>query len=172
MAADLLTLSEIESGSPLEEARPFSIDGVIGSALRVVEAESEIREVLLVRMGSADALVLGHRKRLEQALINLLDNGIRFNRNGGEVRVETFVPGDGTARITVTDTGIGIPSEHLSRIFERFYRVDKARSRETGGTGLGLSIVKHAVEEMKGVIQVESQIGKGTKFTILLPEVA
>ena len=172
VAADLLTLSEIEAGSTLEEARPFSIDGVIGPALRAVEAESQIRQVLLVRMGSADALVLGHRKRLEQALINLLDNGIRFNRPGGEVRVETFAPGDGTAHIIVTDTGIGIPSEHLSRIFERFYRVDKARSRETGGTGLGLSIVKHAVEEMKGVIQVESQIGKGTRFTILLPEVS
>ena len=170
VAADLLTLSEIEAGSPLEDARPFSIDGVIGSAMRAVEAEAEIREVLLIRMGSVDALVFGHRKRLEQALINLIDNGIRFNRQGGEVRVETSAPGDGTARITVTDTGIGIPSEHWSRVFERFYRVDKARSRETGGTGLGLSIVKHAVEQMKGTISVESQIGKGTKFTITLPE--
>ena len=79
---------------------------------------------------------------------------------------------DGRVSITVSDTGVGIPSEELPRIFERFYRVDKARSRQVGGTGLGLSIVKHVIERMDGSIRVESQLGKGTTFTILLPAAA
>jgi signal transduction histidine kinase len=106
---------------------------------------------------------------MEQVLVNLLDNAVKFNRPGGEVWVESEKTGDGRLRISVADNGIGIPSDDLPRIFERFYRVDKARSREVGGTGLGLSIVKHAVERMGGKIAVESQLGKGSKFTVLLP---
>ena len=114
------------------------------------------------------AQVRGDRTRLEQALINLLDNAVKFNRPGGEVRVESSVA-DGKVRIVVADNGIGIPSEDQARIFERFYRVDKARSREMGGTGLGLSIVKHVAERMGGAVTVESQLGKGSMFIILLP---
>jgi two-component system phosphate regulon sensor histidine kinase PhoR len=101
-------------------------------------------------------------------LVNLLDNGVKFNRPEGEVRVESH-HSNGHVTIVVEDTGIGIPSEHLNRIFERFYRVDKARSREAGGTGLGLSIVKHIVERMSGTVSVESNLGRGSKFTVNLP---
>jgi two-component system phosphate regulon sensor histidine kinase PhoR len=107
--------------------------------------------------------------RLEQALVNLLDNAVKFNRPGGEVRAEACLTSDGKVRISVSDTGIGIPSRDLPRIFERFYRVDKARSRDVGGTGLGLSIVKHIVERMNGTVAVESELGKGSTFTVVLP---
>jgi two-component system phosphate regulon sensor histidine kinase PhoR len=125
--------------------------------------------VSLVWEERTDAQVRGDRTRLEQALINLLDNAVKFNRPGGKVRVETSLGPDGKVRIVVADNGIGIPSDDLGRIFERFYRVDKARSREMGGTGLGLSIVKHVVERMGGSVVAESQIGKGSTFTLLLP---
>ena len=92
-----------------------------------------------------------------------------FNRPAGEVLLEIARNGEGRVKITLTDTGIGIPHDDLPRIFERFYRVDKARSRKVGGTGLGLSIVKHIIERMNGTVSVESQLGKGSTFTLLLP---
>jgi signal transduction histidine kinase len=100
--------------------------------------------------------------------VNLLDNAVKFNRRDGRVVVECATVENGQVRITVCDTGIGIPNDDLKRIFERFYRVDKARSRPAGGTGLGLPIVKEVVERMGGTVSVESQLGKGSKFTILL----
>jgi two-component system phosphate regulon sensor histidine kinase PhoR len=112
---------------------------------------------------------MGNRLRLEQAFINLLDNAVKFNRPKGRVGIEA-VRDAGMIRISITDTGIGIPSTDKPRIFERFYRVDKARSRQVGGTGLGLSIVKHVVERMNGSISVESQLGRGSVFTIKVPE--
>jgi len=112
---------------------------------------------------------MGHRFGLEQALLNLLHNAIKFNRPGGEVLVQAGNAQGGGVRIAVSDTGIGIPSQDLPRIFERFYRVDKAHSRDVGGTGLGLSIVKHVVERMNGTIRVESRLGKGSTFTLLFP---
>ncbi len=116
-----------------------------------------------------DAIITGHALRLEQALVNLLDNAVKFNRAGGEARIDSGVAPEGRVFISVSDTGSGIPSDDVPRIFERFYRVDSARSREVGGTGLGLSIVKHVVERMEGSIKVESRLGKGTTFTIVLP---
>jgi signal transduction histidine kinase len=115
-----------------------------------------------------DFEVMGHGLRLEQALVNLLDNAVKFNRPEGWVRIEA-ARSDGQGRIVIGDSGIGIPSEDVPRIFERFYRVDKARSREVGGTGLGLSIVKHVAENMGGTVAVESQLGKGSCFTLTLP---
>ncbi len=112
--------------------------------------------------------VLGNELRLEQVFVNLLDNAVKFNRPNGEVRLEARAV-DGNACITIRDTGIGIPSEDLPRVFERFYRVDKARSREMGGTGLGLSIVKHVMEQMNGTVKVESRLGEGSEFTITIP---
>ncbi len=169
IASDLLTLSELESGHPAGEPETFSVGEAMEAALRTVESEARMRDVKLMRDGEEDAIVLGNRVRLEQAFINLLANGIKFNRPGGEVRVRSARASNGKIRITVTDTGIGIPSEHLGRIFERFYRVDRARSRELGGTGLGLSIVRHVVERMNGTVSAESQLGKGSTFAILLP---
>lgn len=169
IAADLLTLSELESGSPPAEPERVSVRAAMDTALRTVESEARLREIMMHWEGQGDAEVLGSRLRLEQAFINLVDNAVKFNCPGGDVRVETGTAPRGMARVVVADTGLGIPSEHLPRIFERFYRVDKARSRELGGTGLGLSIVKHVVEGMGGSVTVESRLGKGSTFEILLP---
>jgi two-component system phosphate regulon sensor histidine kinase PhoR len=169
IASDLLTLSELESGKPAAEPEWVSVNAAVEVALHTVESEERLRDVSLVWEERTDAQVRGDRTRLEQALINLLDNAVKFNRPGGKVRVETSLGPDGKVRIVVADNGIGIPSDDLGRIFERFYRVDKARSREMGGTGLGLSIVKHVVERMGGSVVAESQIGKGSTFTLLLP---
>jgi two-component system, OmpR family, phosphate regulon sensor histidine kinase PhoR len=113
---------------------------------------------------------LGSELRLYQVLVNLLDNAVKFNRPDGEVSIQVRAI-DGKVRIAISDTGIGIPSEDLPRIFERFYRVDKARSRAMGGTGLGLSIVRHVVEQMHGSIDVTSQLGEGSEFTVIIPTV-
>jgi two-component system phosphate regulon sensor histidine kinase PhoR len=142
----------------------------VGAAISTVESEAGMRGVELLCGDIPSGLrVLGYRGRLDQVLINLLHNAVKFNRPGGSVRVNVEASSDDRVRIAITDTGIGIPSEDLPRVFERFYRVDKARSREVGGTGLGLSIVKHAMEQMNGEITVESTLGKGSCFTVGLP---
>jgi len=169
IASDLLTLSDLESGRRDVEPGPISVEEAVNTALLTVEPEARIRGVHLVRGSVSDALITGHSLRLEQALVNLLDNAVKFNKPGGEARIDTGVTSDGRVFITVSDTGSGMPSDDLPRIFERFYRVDRARSREVGGTGLGLSIVKHVVERMDGAIKVESRLGKGSVFTITLP---
>jgi len=169
IASDLLTLSDLESGRRDTEPGPISIEEAVNTAILTVEAEARIRGVNLVRGPMCDAIIVGHALRLEQALVNLLDNAVKFNREGGEAKVESGISPDGRAFIAVSDTGRGIPSDDLPRIFERFYRVDKARSREVGGTGLGLSIVRHVVERMEGTIRVESRLGKGSVFTISFP---
>jgi two-component system phosphate regulon sensor histidine kinase PhoR len=169
ITSDLLTLSELESGRRMgPPPERISIQAAVDSSLRTVNSAARLAGVRLTRGTVEEADVLGNRTHLEQVLVNLLDNGVKFNRPDGEVRVETF-RSNGQVTIVVEDTGIGIPSDHLSRIFERFYRVDKARSREAGGTGLGLSIVKHIVERMSGTVQVESNLGHGSKFTVNLP---
>ncbi|MGH9343246.1 MAG: ATP-binding protein [Terriglobia bacterium] len=169
IASDLLVLSELESGRTQPEHDLVSVRVVVDSALRAVEIEADARQVHLVRGRVDEIEVLGSRVRLEQAIINLLNNAVKFNRPGGNVRIEATASEETSVFIAVSDTGIGIPSEDLSRIFERFYRVDKARSREVGGTGLGLSIVKHVVERMGGAIKVDSQLGKGASFTLTIP---
>ncbi|MBZ5544538.1 MAG: PAS domain-containing protein [Acidobacteriia bacterium] len=169
IASDLLILSELESGKPPAEPERVSVRGALETAFHTVESEAKLRGVAVHGDKLEDAEVTGDKVRLEQALINLLDNAVKFNRPGGEVHVDVVRVGDDQVRIAVTDSGIGIPSEDLSRIFERFYRVDKARSREMGGTGLGLSIVKHVVERMGGSVTAESQLGRGSTFTVLLP---
>jgi two-component system phosphate regulon sensor histidine kinase PhoR len=169
IAADLLTLSEIEDGRPDAGARPIAIQQVIGNAIRAVEPAASLMQVNLTAEPIADLYVLGYGIRFEQALVNLIDNAVKFNKEGGAVGVTVLESPGGQIEIRISDTGVGIPTEDLSRIFERFYRVDKARSRQVGGTGLGLSIVKHAIEQMNGSIAVESRLGQGTTFRIFLP---
>ena len=169
VAADLATLSEIEGASPSEPLGPLSLRLVVSSAVRAVEQTAESRGVLLIAGEVPDIEVAGHLLRFEQALTNLLDNAVRFNHSGGEVILACDLLPSDEVSIAIGDNGLGIPSEHVHRIFERFYRVDKARSRETGGTGLGLSIVKHVAEQMHGRVTVESQLGRGSKFTIIVP---
>ena len=169
LAFDLLTLSEIETERPSSPER-LSAAALAESALEMVEAQAARLGVHAYLEAADDVYVTGHKGRLERALANLLQNAINYNRPGGEVRVAVRCV-DGTVRISVADNGIGIASQDVHRIFERFYRIDKARSRETGGTGLGLAIVKHTVERAGGSIAVESQLGKGSVFTIVLPAV-
>ena len=169
IASDLLILSELESGRSSSEPENVSIRAVMETALRTVEAHARVQDVRVICGKIDDIVVTGYKIRLEQAVVNIIDNAVKFNKPGGEVRIECVRTADGSARISVSDTGIGIPREDLSRIFERFYRVDKARSREVGGTGLGLSIVKHVIERLDGAITVDSQPGVGTTFTITLP---
>ena len=168
MAADLLALSELESEREPPPAERISVVEVAEAAIHTVEAEALSRGVKIVIGDLEDLHIMGQRFRLEHALLNLLHNAVKFNRPEGKVRVDA-VRADASVRITVTDTGIGIPSRELGRIFERFYCVDKARSRETGGTGLGLSIVKHIVDKLSGTVSVESQLGNGSAFTLLFP---
>jgi len=168
IASDLLSLSELESSSLVVPAQPVSIRAALESAIRTVESAARVQGVRLLCEKLGDFKVVGHELRLEQVFVNLLDNAVKFNRPNGEVQVEMRST-SGKVRILIGDTGIGIPSEDLPRIFERFYRADKARSRAMGGTGLGLSIVKHAVEQMGGTVQVHSRLGEGSEFTIELP---
>lgn len=169
ISSDLLVISELDSNAPPDMPPDrVSVTEVIESALHSVESGAALRGVRLLADNCSECAVVGYRFRLEQALVNLLDNAVKFNRVDGQVVVECGPLENGRVRITVCDTGIGIPSEDLKRIFERFYRVDKARSRPAGGTGLGLPIVKEVVERMGGSVSVESQLGKGSKFTILL----
>jgi signal transduction histidine kinase len=112
--------------------------------------------------------VRSDRSRLSAALSNLIDNAINYNSPGGQIRVAAELQ-NRTLILSMTDTGVGIPSGELLRIFERFYRVDKARARDSGGTGLGLSIVKHAIESQGGTVSVTSRVGSGSTFTIRLP---
>jgi two-component system phosphate regulon sensor histidine kinase PhoR len=166
IASDLLVLSELERGGG-PSTQQVSVRAALESALRTVEANAKARSVRLIRGNIDDVKIMTQELRLEQVFVNLLDNAVKFNRPQGEVRVDVQSSGN-SACITITDNGIGIPSEDLPRIFERFYRVDKARSREMGGTGLGLSIVKHAVEQMGGTVAVDSRLGEGTRFTVTI----
>jgi two-component system, OmpR family, phosphate regulon sensor histidine kinase PhoR len=174
IAADMLTLSELQTGSGPPNTEEVHVGDALENALSTIAAEARLRGVSLEHGAIENVAVLGSRYRLEQALVNLLANAVKFNRPAGVVRVETQrvetePPGGGEISILISDTGVGIPSQDLPRIFERFYRVDKARSRQVGGTGLGLSIVRHIVERMNGRVSATSQLGKGSVFTITLP---
>ncbi len=169
IASDLLVISELDSHAPPPTSpERISLLAVIESAVHSVEANAAMHDIHLNTAKCQDCAVMGHRFRLEQALTNLLDNAVKFNKPKGEVAVECEPMAEGYVRISISDTGIGIPSEELRRIFERFYRVDKARARPAGGTGLGLPIVKEVVERMGGTVSVESQLGRGSRFTIVL----
>jgi signal transduction histidine kinase len=136
--------------------------------MHTVGSAAALQSVRLESKNCEDCAVIGHRFRLEQALTNLLDNAVKFNRPDGAVWIECSRVDNRQVRISVSDTGIGIAQEDLKRIFDRFYRVDKARTRPAGGTGLGLPIVKEVIERMGGTVTVESQLGKGSRFTLLL----
>jgi two-component system phosphate regulon sensor histidine kinase PhoR len=171
IAADLITLSELEAGRPELQPAPIPVSEVIHNAISTLEPVARLNQIKLYADEVNEVEVLGHRTHFEQALVNLLDNAIKFNKPAGEVSVKALGTADGQVEISVADNGIGIPEEDITRIFERFYRVDKARSRQVGGTGLGLSIVRHAVEQMHGNVRVESELGKGSCFTITLPAI-
>jgi two-component system phosphate regulon sensor histidine kinase PhoR len=170
IASDLLVLSELDSETgPAPALSPVSILDVFDSAAHTVAPAARLKDIRIDASACEDLSVLGLRFRLEQVLVNLLDNAVKFNRPGGEVKVECKRKGRDQVEISVADTGVGIPSGDTAKIFERFYRVDKARSRPAGGTGLGLPIVKEIVSRMGGTIAVETQLGRGSKFILTLP---
>lgn len=166
---DLLVLSRMESEGAGVVAEPFPVAEMIGEAMAEKSELAEKNQVeLALTDGGAGMSVKGDRNLIKTAVVNLLDNAIKYNRPGG--RVELSVEhGEDSVTISVADTGIGIPRSEQKKIFERFYRVDKARSRETGGTGLGLSIVKHAAEFHGGSVTVTSTEGHGSTFSLILP---
>jgi len=168
IVADLLDLSRLEAGSDLTET--VRIDAIVREeAQRSGEPAREAGIDLVVHADHARP-VHGSARDLSLLVRNVLDNAIRYSRGGGSVEISVREV-DGSVALTVQDTGIGIPSRELPRIFERFYRVDRARSRETGGTGLGLAIVKHVAENHGGSVTVESELGRGTTFEIRLPSI-
>jgi two-component system, OmpR family, sensor histidine kinase SenX3 len=166
IVADLLDLSRLESGSSLDDL-VFLGAATREEAQRLEEAARDARVALEIET-SQERPIRGSQRDLALLVRNLVDNAIRYSHEGSEVRVEISCEHD-IVTLRVSDTGIGIPSKDISRIFERFYRVDRARSRETGGTGLGLAIVKHVVENHGGTIEVESELGRGTTFDISFP---
>ena len=168
LLSDLLTLSRLEHPHGSTEKELVDLGNVIGDAVEVLATAAKKREISIgVRMPDLDP-IRGDREALDRLVLNLLENAIKYNRPGGEVSIEARQHQD-HVELRVSDTGIGIPADSLDRLFERFYRVDKGRSREEGGTGLGLAIVKHATQLHNGQIEVESRLGSGTTFRVLLP---
>jgi len=167
---DLLDLSAIESGSAKLDMEAVPLGEVIDDVLTKFRPMADGRKIALRGNGpSVGALrAWADRARMTQAVANLVDNAIKYTQDGGTVSVDGEAR-NGMVAISVADTGIGIAPEHLPRIFERFYRVDRSRSRSLGGTGLGLSIVKHIATSHGGDIEVNSVEGRGTRFSLLLP---
>ena len=165
---DILELSAIEAGMVEVAIEPVRLRALVGDVLNALASRAAARRVTLNNAVAADAIVFADERRLEQMLTNLVDNAIKFNREDGSVTIR-HERGAERDRITVTDMGDGIPPEHVKRIFERFYRVDRARSREMGGTGLGLAIVKHLARAHGGDVGVQSTPGEGSTFAIELP---
>lgn len=166
---DLLDLSKIESGKMKMEFKPVELKPIV---LRVTDILKKfaLDKSTRIEIDIPDGLpkLLGDENRVTQALINLVDNAIKYTPENGSVKISGSTQ-DGFVKIDIEDTGIGIPKKDLPRIFERFYRVDKARSRELGGTGLGLSIVKHIAQAHGGDVHVASTPGKGSIFSFVIP---
>jgi two-component system phosphate regulon sensor histidine kinase PhoR len=166
LVSDLLVLAKLEAELPTNKEE-FDLSGVIKEQISSRKGALTDRKIQ-VSMECPEMQIQADRARLTAALSNLIDNAILYNKSGGQIRISAERQ-NGTLNLSVADTGNGIPSDELHRIFERFYRVDKSRTRESGGTGLGLSIVKHAIESQGGTINVTSKIGLGSTFTIHLP---
>jgi two-component system phosphate regulon sensor histidine kinase PhoR len=165
---DILELSAIEAGTVKLETRDAELSAMVDDVLDSLESQASSRRVTLTNKVEPGTMVRVDPTRLEQMLTNLIENAIKFNREGGTVVVD-YEENEDRSRILVEDTGEGIPAQHLERLFERFYRVDRARSREMGGTGLGLAIVKHLARAHGGEVGVVSKLGEGTTFSIELP---
>ena len=166
ISEDLLILSQAESRQP-EKAR-FLLAGMIQEAVIRFQPQAEKAGIDLSASLPADLEVCANHDQIEQVIVNLIDNALKYTSSGGKACVTAENEAKHVA-VHVSDTGIGIMSQDLPRIFERFYRVDKARSRQSGGTGLGLSIVKHIVEAHGGQVTVKSEYGHGSTFTFTLP---
>lgn len=165
---DILELSLIESGNVSVHIKKIKLFPFVEEIFTSLSAKAAVREIKLKNETAKDAIVFADAVRLEQMLTNLIDNAVKFNRQTGTITV-SHAQKNGNDIISVADTGEGISSEHLQRIFERFYRTDRARSREIGGTGLGLAIVKHLARLHGGEVSVASTPSEGSTFSIELP---
>ncbi|WP_440710027.1 sensor histidine kinase [Herbiconiux sp. YIM B11900] len=166
---EIIELSRLQSTDVLGTAELVDIDAVISAAVDQNHVIADARDMDLVVGGKKRLTVMGDEALLTLAVNNLIANAVQYSPDGSRIGIGVHHD-DGVLELVITDQGIGIPEEDLPRVFERFFRVDQARSRNTGGTGLGLSIVKHVVQNHGGDIRAWSQIGQGSTFTIRLPE--
>lgn len=167
LISDILVLSEIEEMKEDRERENFDLNALIEDVTVLLDEAATRKNISILAEDTESPLtVSANRFRIKQVLINLADNAIKYNREKGKITIHAWRLNDSTVRIQVHDTGYGILPEHRERIFERFYRVDKSRSRAQGGTGLGLSIVKHIAQLYDGQAKVESEPGKGSTFTV------
>ncbi len=166
---DIIDLSQVQSDDPLATANPVEVDRVINDAVDAVQLLADLNSVEISQVSEPNIKIVGDEYQLIMAIRNLLTNAITFSPANSRITVGAKLK-DGVVEITVSDQGIGISLEDQSRIFERFYRVDPARSRTTGGTGLGLAIVKHVCENHGGEVSVWSVPGQGSTFTMKFPQ--
>ncbi len=168
---DLLSLARLESGHEVFQHGPLAISAVVEACVETHLGRAEAKGLVLsLDLGPVleSMLIVADEEAVHQILDNLIDNAIKYTPEGGWVRITCGLTND-SVLLEVADSGIGIPRDDLPRVFERFYRVDKARSREMGGTGLGLSIVKHVIQSIGGRISVDSRVGEGTRFDVHFP---
>lgn len=168
LVQDLLTLSQIETGDIKMKFENIDLNALCTEVVDQFEEKAEKKDIRLKLKAHHKIEVFADWQRITQVVTNLVSNAINYTPEGGEVTI-TFDLGKKNVTTYITDTGEGIPPQHISRIFERFYRVDKSRSREKGGTGLGLAIVKHILEGHKSKAEVQSTVGKGSVFSFKLP---
>ena len=166
LVEDIIRLSQLDEGDamPTETVDLLTLSQEAVTNLQDAAAKQQVS----LSVDGGHAPVIGVRRLLYEVIFNLCDNAIKYNVPDGTVKVQVSSE-NGTSSVTVSDTGIGIAPEHQSRVFERFYRVDKSHSKEIGGTGLGLSIVKHAAAYHDAKIQLDSQLGRGTRVRVLFP---
>lgn len=170
LVQEIIELSRLQVADPLGSARPVDVDQVVAEAVDRARTGAAAKDIVLEAGGDHGAKVWGDHDLLVTAIRNLLDNAVAYSDHGTRIAVGTAVhEQSGLVEIAVVDQGVGIPPEAQPRLFERFYRVDEARSRDTGGTGLGLSIVKHVAADHGGEVTVWSEPGRGSTFTIRLP---
>lgn len=165
---DILSITKMESGNENVEIKKIPLDRAVMEVCDLLKIHAEEKEVkVYASPNEKPSFIMGNPDRVKQLLINLIENAIKYNKVGGTVTVKVLEDNE-HIHLSVSDTGIGVKEEHLKRLFERFYRVDKGRSRAMGGTGLGLAIVKHIVNSMGGFIEVSSKYGEGTEFLVTL----
>ncbi len=168
LVQEIIDLSRLQSSDPLQQAFPVEVEDLIREAINQAQIHAESRGIAIDLGAVENATVIGDRDQLIAAVHNLIENAINYSPENTKVSVTSTIK-DGLVEIAITDQGIGIAESELGRIFERFYRVDPARSRQTGGTGLGLSIVKHVALNHGGDVKVWSKEGVGSTFSIILP---
>lgn len=168
LVQEIIQLSRIQNGDPLDNPQPVAVDAMIAEVFERMEVEAQSRKIVLSSGGAKGQYIYGDYALLVTALRNLVDNAVRYSRPSSRVTVAVSAESEKVS-IAVIDAGAGIAKEAQERVFERFYRGDAARSRETGGSGLGLSIVKHIVKDHGGNIELWSELNKGSTFTMVLP---